>query len=112
MNNLNAILELIGDTLLAIETIIHDFTKVGNEYIAFKLLTTIYEAMEYILQATASSDIYLENKNIKMSFDNIILQLSNLLKCMENEDYILLCDILEFEIYSNLQIIHSEIKEA
>lgn len=112
MNNLVATSELIDDTLYAIETIIHDFTKVGNEYIAFQLLSSIYEALEYILQSITSSSIYLENIRTKMCLDHIISQLNNLLRCMENEDYILLCDILEFEIYSNLGSINAEIKEA
>lgn len=112
MGNYNAISELINDTLYAIETIIHDFIKVGNEYIAFKLLSTVFESLESILQSITVSKLYQENQVINESHRNIIMRLTELLQCMENEDYVLLCDILEFEIYSNLTSINNELKEA
>lgn len=112
MGNYIEVSELIDNTLYAIEIIIHDFSKVGNEYIAFKLLSTVYEALESILQSIVAASLYLENQIINSSHHNIILQLGALLKCMENEDYILLCDILEYEIYNDLAIISNELKEA
>lgn len=110
--NYKDIILLIDDTIYIINKIIQDFSKIGDEYIALKLLVTFFEAVECITQSVMTSKVSLENYKVNKSIKHIMSQLENLLRCMENEDYILLCDILEIEISSNLNIISKGFSEA
>ncbi|MDF2839854.1 MAG: hypothetical protein K0Q99_625 [Clostridia bacterium] len=110
--------EVLGETLritqnasTAVINIIKYLSTVGSEYKAFNLLSDLFKALEWILEVFEYIGSCYEDEKIIMNIKALMLQINNILFCMENEDYVLLCDVLEADILPILEYLNKVVDE-
>lgn len=93
-DSLNEVSGLLSAVLEVIDEIICSFNKVGSEHAGFQLLTVLFETFDWIIQAFRNLNSSLADNRIESELKLLTRQFGSMLKCMENEDYVLLCDVL------------------
>lgn len=86
--------EYLDKLILGIEEVSR-LIQEGNEILGIKKLIPIFDGIEYISNAVSlTKDIQKE----KIELDDLNEQLNEILEAFENEDYILIGDLLNYEL--------------
>lgn len=80
----------------------------GKENEALNLMPLIIDGMQWTVQAlTLTQDVYEK----KIDLNELNQKLEEIVEAMENQDYILVGDLFEYEIIPILENIHDIVKE-
>lgn len=108
INLLKTMIESIENINLYIEAIVNKLYE-GDEKIAFEGLAFISEELQWIFKGLELTNDIL---NIESLNNNIIEHFNIIVESLENEDYILIADILNYEISPLLNDLINLIKES
>ena len=108
INLLKTMVESIENINLYMEAIVNKLYE-GDEKIACEGLAFISEELQWIFKGLdITSDIF-DSNDIAT---NILEQLTEIVSAMENEDYILVADMLNYEVKPLLEELIKSIKET
>ncbi|EKQ51132.1 MULTISPECIES: hypothetical protein [unclassified Clostridium] len=79
----------------------------GNEIEGIKNIIPVFEGIEYISQAI---NLTREVQEEEIELEDLNAQLREMIEAFENEDYILLGDLLNYELLPILEEIHEKIR--
>lgn len=91
---LNTAYEYIDKLNNGIKIIVEKIQE-GNEYEAIKLIPSVADGIDWLTQTIKVTE---EVQKEPISIDNLNEQLESLVEAFENEDYILLGDLFNYEI--------------
>jgi hypothetical protein len=109
MNNQVEVLVTVEEYIYELKkgiTNVVQYIQDGQEQSAFKLIGQIADGIEWLLQAIKLTKDYHQGK---VSDNNINEKLSEIVEALENEDYVLVSDLFNYEILEVLDIIQKEI---
>ena len=108
INLLKTMVESIENINLYMEAIVNKLYE-GDDKIAFEGLAFISEELQWIFKGLdITSDIF-DSNDIAT---NILEQFTEIVSAMENEDYILVADMLNYEVKPLLEELIKSIKET
>ena len=86
-----------------------DFIQEGQEQRGCNIISSISEGIDWLMQVLSLTSEYHKGK---IRSDNISEKLLEIVEALENEDYILISDLLNYEIIPILDAIQQQIKEV
>lgn len=103
-------LQTVNEYLYNLEAGINDIVNLiqqGNEMEGIKNIILILDGIDYVCKAIIlTEDIHKE----EISLEELNSQLEEIIEAFENEDYILLGDLLNYELLPIINEIHEKIK--
>lgn len=103
-------LKTVNEYLYNLEAGINDIVnqiQQGNEIEGIKNIIPVLDGIDYVCKAIIlTKDIHKD----EISLDDLNSQLKEIIEAFENEDYILLGDLLNYELLPIINEIHEKIK--
>ena len=100
--------EYLGKLKKGIENVV-DLIQEGNEIEGVKNIIPVFDGIEYISKVI---NLTKEVQKDEINLDDLNNQLKEIIEAFENEDYILIGDLLNYELLPVLEDIHTRIKES